>query len=175
MGRLSIYITNLGKYAEGYLIGQWLLLPCPEDKLQEALTAIGINDEYEEYFITDSESEIPNIHIDQYASLSELNKLAAKIEELADYDYDKLTAVLEWESALTVTGIIDIIDNLDSYDLLSDISDDAALGEYFATELGVFDAIPVNLRYYLDTERYGRDLRLELDMCYTSYGAVMRN
>ncbi len=117
MGRLAVYIANLGKYLEGCgcRYGQWLQLPCSADKLHEVLEAIGINDQYEEYFITDSESRIPNITINQYASLSELNELAAKIEELADFDYEKLAAVLEWESSLTVAGMIEIIDNLDSY------------------------------------------------------------
>ena len=72
-------------------------------------------------------------------------------------------------------GIIDIIDNLDSYTLLPDVADDAALGEYFSTELGVFDAIPEVFRYYIDTEKYGRDLRLSMDMCYTSYGTIIRD
>lgn len=177
MGRLSVFVTNLGKYLEGCgcHYGQWLQLPCSADKLQEALEAIGINDQYEEYFITDSQSRIPNITINQYASLGELNELAAKIEELADFDYEKLSAVMEWECSLTVAGMIEIIDNLDSYTLLPDVDDDAALGEYFSTELGVFDAIPETLRYYIDTEKYGRDLRLSLDMCYTSYGTIIRD
>lgn len=177
MGRLAIYIVNLGKYLEGYgcRYGQWLQLPCSQDKLQEVMESIGINDQYQEYFITDSESKIPNITINQYASISELNELADKIEELADFDYEKLSAVMEWESSLTVSGIIEIIDNLDSYTLLPGIDDDAALGEYFSTELGVFDAVHESLRYYIDTERYGRDLRLSMDMCYTSYGTIIRD
>lgn len=177
MERLAVYITNLGKYLAGYgcHYGQWLQLPCCEDKLQEVLEAIGINDQYEEYFITDSQSKIPNVTINQYASIGELNELATKIEALADFDYEKLSAVMEWESSLTVAGIIDIIDNLDSYTLLPDVDDDAALGEYFSTELGVFDAFPETLRYYIDTEKYGRDLRLSLDMCYTSYGTIIRD
>lgn len=177
MGRLAVYITNLGKYLEGYgcRYGQWLQLPCSQDKLREAMESIGINDQYEEYFITDSQSRIPNITINQYVSISELNELAAKIEALADFDYEKLSAVMEWESSLTVAGIIDIIDNLDSYTLLPDVNDDATLGEYFSTELGVFDAIPEAFRYYIDTEKYGRDLRLSMDMCYCSYGTIIRD
>ena len=139
------------------------------------MESIGINDQYEEYFITDSQSRIPNITINQYASISELNELAAKIEALADFDYEKLSAGMEWESSLTVAGMIDIIDNLDSYTLLPGVDDDAALGEYFSMELGVFDAIPEVFRYYIDTEKYGRDLRLSMDMCYCSYGTIIRD
>ena len=175
MGRMSIYLTNLGEYVDGCLIGQWVQLPIPQERLQEVLTQIGIGDEHEEYFITDSETDILDISIDEYASIDELNELAAKIEELADFDYTKLAAVLEWESPLAVAGVIEIIENLDSYDLLPDVEDDEALGEYFGVECGAFDTIPEQLRYYIDYEHYGRDIRLELDMCFTSYGAVIRN
>ena len=175
MGRMSIYLTNLGKYVEGCLIGQWVQLPIPQERLQEVLTQIGIGDGHEEYFITDSETDILDISIDEYASIDELNELAAKIEALADFDYTKLAAVLEWESPLAVAGAIEIIENLDSYDLLPDVEDDEALGEYFGVECGVFEAILEHLRYYIDYGHYGRDIRLESDMCYTSYGAVIRH
>ena len=41
---MKIFITNLGKYTEGYLIGKWVKLPVSEDKLNEVLEAIGINE-----------------------------------------------------------------------------------------------------------------------------------
>lgn len=175
MGNICIYLTNLGKYVEGYLIGQWVQLPIPEDKLNEVLEKIGINEEYEEYFITDSEAEIPNLEINQYASLGELNQLAAKLDELTEYDCKKLSAILEWDAQSSVAGIIELIENLDSYDLLTDIDSDEALGEYYAIECQMFSAVPENLRYYIDYEKYGRDLRLSLDCCYTSFGTIIRN
>lgn len=175
MGRICVYLTNLGKYVEGCLMGEWVQLPVPDDKLQEVLDRIGINDEYEEYFITDSESELSNMEISQYASLSSLNELAERIEELADYDYEKLAAILEWESHLSVTEILDIIEDLDSFDLLTEVEDDEGLGYYFSEVCSTFDTVPDNLRCYIDMERFGRDLRLELNCCYTSYGAIIDN
>ena len=56
MGRIQIFLTNLGRYVEGCLIGEWVKLPVAEDKLEEVLVRIGINERYEEYFITDYES-----------------------------------------------------------------------------------------------------------------------
>lgn len=32
---LKIYLTNLGKYNEGYLIGEWVTLPIDDDELEE--------------------------------------------------------------------------------------------------------------------------------------------
>lgn len=54
--RIAIYLTNLGRYNEGVLMGEWVKLPIPKDKLQEVLDRIGINEQYEEYFISDYES-----------------------------------------------------------------------------------------------------------------------
>ena len=54
---MSIYLTNLGKYNEGYLIGKWVKLPVAADKLDEVLEEIGINEEYEEYCKTKSITE----------------------------------------------------------------------------------------------------------------------
>ena len=31
----AIFLTNLGKYNEGYLQGEWLDLPCTDEKLEE--------------------------------------------------------------------------------------------------------------------------------------------
>ena len=95
MGRIQIFLTNLGRYVEGCLIGEWVKLPVAEDKLEEVLARIGINERYEEYFITDYESLFPNLYISEYASINELNEFAERVEELADFDYEKLAAVLE--------------------------------------------------------------------------------
>lgn len=40
---LSAYVTNLGKYTEGELIGKWLDFPTTEEKIQEVLQEIGID------------------------------------------------------------------------------------------------------------------------------------
>ena len=175
MEKIKIFVTNLGKYNEGYLVGEWVKLPVPEDKLGEVLARIGINGEYEEYFITDYESLFPNLHISEYASIAELNEFAERVEELADFDYEKLAAVLESESSMSIAEILEIIDQLDEFDLLTEVHDDEALGEYYAEICCTFAAIPEHLKYYIDMARYGRDLRMELNCCFTSYGVVIDN
>ncbi len=173
--RIAIYLTNLGRYNEGYLIGEWVKLPVDKDKLQEVLDRIGINEQYEEYFITDYETLLSNLHISEYTSIAELNELAEKIDGLADYDYDKLGAVLEMESCMTVAEILEIIDELDSFDLLGGIDTDYAIGEYFADAGALLHGIPDHIQRYFDFESYGRDIRLELSTCLTSYGLVIDN
>ena len=45
---LSAFITNLGKYNEGYLVGKFIRLPITSEELKEALNDIGIDEYYEE-------------------------------------------------------------------------------------------------------------------------------
>ena len=45
---MAVYITNLGKYNEGYLVGAWFTFPIDEEDVKEK---IGLNEQYEEYAI----------------------------------------------------------------------------------------------------------------------------
>ena len=145
---MKIFITNLGKYCEGYLVGKWVQLPISDDKLDEVLKQIGINEYYEEYFISDCENDIIGLSdvISEYSSISVLNKLAQRIEELSADDTKKLGAVLEYET----------------------------LGYYYAEELCSIE-IPEHLKNYMDYEAYGRDIRLESSCLYTSFGFLLDN
>ena len=78
---LTGYITNLGKYVEGYLIGKYISFPITESELAKALEEIGINDTYEEWFFTDYDGEYPTQVYDmlgEYTSIKELNKIMQK-------------------------------------------------------------------------------------------------
>ena len=39
---MKIFITNLGRYNEGYLVGKWVKLPVCEDVLDKVLKELGI-------------------------------------------------------------------------------------------------------------------------------------
>ena len=172
MGRLQIFLTNLGKYNEGCLMGEWGKLPVPEDKLEAVLHRIGINDQYSEYFISDYESLFSNLYISEYASIAEVNELAERIEGLADQDYDKLAAVLECESSMSIAEMLEVIDELDSFDLIADISTEEDLGEYYLED--IFYGVPDTVLRYIDTQRLGRDIHLENgNGTFTSYGYLM--
>ena len=172
MDNLSIYITSICE-GEDYLLGEWVKLPVPPEKLDEVLKRIGT--EYEEYLVTDYEAAFANLNISQYSSIEELNNLATRLDEVEEWDNDKLCAVLEMEAPTSIADIVDIIDHLDDFDLLVGVEDDQALGEYFAEELCTLEAVPIHLRGYFDYEAYGRDIRLESVGCYTSYGFMIDN
>ena len=49
---MAVYIANLGKYNEGYLVGAWFTFPIDEEDVKER---IGLNEQYEEYAIHDTD------------------------------------------------------------------------------------------------------------------------
>ena len=71
----KVFITNLGKYVEGKLIGKWLDLPC--NNINEALKSIDVkpNSKYEEAFITDYENDW-NYNVGEYENIYSLNELS---------------------------------------------------------------------------------------------------
>jgi len=176
MSIMSIYLTNLGKYNEGYLVGEWVKLPIHQEELQEVFKRIGINKRYEEWFITDYEVEIYGIgdSIGEYSDLTVLNELAEKLGELSDWEKEKLQAILEVEGHPCATDIIELIDNLDDWDLLADVNDEGDLGYYFAEECCCID-IPQNLKNYFDYQSYGRDVHFDGTGAFTSYGYLIDN
>ena len=115
MALVSVFITNLGKYNEGQLVGKWIDLPMDEEELNNSFKEIGINEEYEEYFITDYESEC-GIEIGEYENIYELNN---KLEELENEDIEKVKAMFEsgW-----FNDIDDVINNLNDYDFWEGIT-----------------------------------------------------
>lgn len=116
MELVKVFVTNLGKYNEGELIGEWLELPCDEDKIQQVFDRIGINEEYEEYFITDYESTC-GIKLSEYENIIELNKQMLELDKLIvnSNDEHKAKAMI---SELSY-DIPEVIDNWYNYDFAS--------------------------------------------------------
>ena len=77
---MAVYIANLGKYNEGYLVGAWFTFPIDEEDVKEK---IGLNEQYEEYAVHDTDN-FP-IAIGEYVSIEKLNEMYEMIEELPDY------------------------------------------------------------------------------------------
>jgi antirestriction protein len=174
--RIKGFITNLGKYNEGELIGKWITFPVDDDDLQEALQRIGCyyedeegnahNEQYEEYFFTDWECDFEH-GFGEYENVEEVNEIAEQIEE---WDEDTFNAACEY------WGVKYIIDaDPDDYILYSDINDDYDLGYYWIVESGCYNLESMgNLSNYIDYEAFGRDVDLEADGGFTSYGWIER-
>lgn len=174
------YITNLGKYNEGYLIGEWVNFPTSYEELQKVFKRIGINEFYEEWFITDYDCPvIPALYdvMGEYESLDALNYLASKIDEMsADERQNYEAAVDAGEYANSVKDLINLTENLDCYDLYSDVHSDSDLGYYWVEESGAYDTKAMGrLSNYIDYEAFGRDIRLSEGGDFTEHGYMINH
>lgn len=162
--KIKGYITNLGKCNEGILLGEWITFPVDEDELEEVLERIGINEEYKETFFADWESDI-ELDLGEYESIEDVNELA---EQLEDWDEDTLAA------AADIWGLKCIdLDSPEDYTLYSDIHSDYDLGYYWIERSGCYDTSALGiLSNYIDYEAFGRDVRLETNGGFTSYGYI---
>ena len=78
------YITNLGKYAEGQLVGETLKFPATTEEVQSLLKNIGVDGvRYEEFFITAFDGDVMGLYdyLTEYENLDELNHLAHLISD----------------------------------------------------------------------------------------------
>jgi hypothetical protein len=123
---MKVFMTNLGKYNEGRLVGAWLTLPCSEAELAATLKAVGIGGEYEEYFITDYESDL-GLRIGEYACVHQLNEVTERIARLDSYELKTLQAIIELE-APCVSTLSEILGRLD-YDDVDDEYEQEAVEE----------------------------------------------
>lgn len=172
---ISIYITNLGKYNEGELVGEWLELPYQDEELNNLLMRIGINEQYEEYFITDTECKITAISkvVGEYSNIQDINELAKRVLELDEYEIRKFSAITESEH-YNIDELINITYNLDCWDLYPEVNNYEELGEYLYYELQTIN-IPDNIVGYFDFEAFGRDIHLDSGSgCFTSFGYVLQ-
>ena len=180
----EVFITNLGKYNEGNLIGEWVKFPTTEEELKKVFERIGIvpgapdgyGGHYEEWFITDYDCYVPGLteaaQLGEYENLDELNYLASKLMELDDCELDRLEAAMEVaDETGSVKDIINLIDNPEKYEVYPGIENDEDLGRYYADEM-VYIHLTDEVRDYFDYEAYGRDMAINDGGHYTSYGYV---
>lgn len=160
---IKLYIANLGKYNEGFLVGEWISLPFSQEEFDNLLERIEIGEQYEEYAIHDYETDIEGLKIGEYDDIDELNDLAESIDNLNKQEFKTLESIIEWQYYGTgINAISEAIDNLDNFDLLEDVNNDYDLGYYWVEESGCYDLSAMgNLANYIDYEMFGRDVRLE--------------
>jgi len=147
---MKIYLTNLGKYNEGELVGQWLKLPATDEEILRTQQNILIDGKkYEECFITDYEDS--PISIGEYENLDYLNEIAKAYENLTREEQDILTYLLNCYD-YDFTKAIEIIKNSD-YIILNDIKNEIDLGYALAEDW----EIPEHLKNYINYETIGRE------------------
>ena len=162
---LTGYITNLGKYVEGYLIGKYISFPITKAELSTALEEIGINDTYEEWFFTDYDGEYPTQVYDmlgEYTSIKELNKIALALERVSDEGVTDLFEAFLDNGKDFYSACANAIEGNGWFISGDDYTD---LATFIIDACGGFAELSQDsIEEYLDVEALGRDIRLEY--CY---------
>ena len=172
------FVTNLGKYNEGELVGEWVKFPITNEEMQEVFKRIGIGGRYEEWFITDYECHDPGIYdlLGEYESLSELNYLAGQIMELNESEEFWQAVLNLGEYTGSVKDLINLTENMDCFDYLSGVTSDSDLGYYWIEESGCYDTKAMGaLSSYIDYESFGRDIRFDESGAFADNGYVRLN
>ena len=164
------FITNLGKYNEGELIGEWIDFPIDEDDLEEVLEKIGIDGEnYEEYFFTDYDTDIKaNLDISEYEDIDNLNEFGELLQNIDSYQEDLVNAIV-YNYGHEFNYILELLQNIDDQELI-DVDNDEDLGYYIIDNIygGVEQLDRNTLERYFDYEGYGADVAN--DYSETPYG-----
>ena len=163
MLEFKIYLTNLGKYNEGELVGKWVELPCSD--LAAEFAAIGVvpGTPYEESFITDYENNI-SYDVREFESVEALNELAEELQEVSDRgELEMLAAYLESEGG----SLRDALDNYENAIFYSGMELEDVAREIVEE---CYDLPEMALRYF-DYNAFARDLRCE-GYNETSYGVI---
>jgi len=173
---IEAYITNLGRYNEGHLDGEYLKLPATTEDVQALLKRIHVDGrQYEEIFITDYETNLAGMqNLGEHESIDELNYLAHLISDMDDGELEKFEAAAVYgDNSGSVKGLINLAQNLDCYDYLPDLADNDDLGRYLIEELG-YAEIPDHLVNYIDYEAYGRDFSINEGGEFVDGGYIWR-
>jgi antirestriction protein len=176
----EVFVTNLGKYNEGELCGEWLKLPAEKKDVQALFGRIGVDGVlYEEFFITDYESDIDGLcrYMGEYESLDELNYLASLLSDLDEWEREKFEAAVQCgDYTGSVKDLINLTQNPDCYEFFPGVENEDDLGRYLIEELGWEDGkIPEWIQPYFDFEAYGRDFSIDEGGDFYDCGYVSRN
>ncbi len=141
--------------------GDWFsFFPLDEEVIAER---IGLNAEYEEYAIHDTDN-FP-MEISEYISIEELNRIYEQLEELPDYLLDDLDSFISCYGSLE-----ELVEHKDDIILYSGCETMTDLAYYLIDEEQALGEIPSSLQNYIDYEAYGRDLDIEGTFIATNAG-----
>lgn len=162
---LKIFLTNLGKYNEGHLIGEWVSLPIDNNKLKEVKKRIEINKYYEEMFVTDYECDIDGVKVNEFDDIEELNEMTKTLEELDETDKEIIGAIMSRGYSIN-----EAIDKKDDVMIFYDCNDMEDVAMQYCKECGILDEMSEHLQSYFDFAAYGRDLEIEGTFIFTDNG-----
>jgi antirestriction protein len=169
---LNIYINTWGNYNEnGADGGEWITLPMDEDELEETLERVAeqMGDNDPEWFVNDYEwtTEYSIRGIGEHENYFDLNEYVQELDNL-DEDEQKV-----YMAAVEIFGSQVEPCDVDEYRLMEDIESEYDLGYYWAHDSGCYNLDDMGtLANYIDYGGFGRDISIESDGGFSSYGWI---
>lgn len=170
METIKIYVGTYSKYNNGSIEGAWIDVT-ELDKEEFYLKCKELHKDEEDPEFMFQDWECPDL-LDDFISESgtepEFWELKEQIKDLSDEQIEALTAYQN------IYGTIDLQDFEDRYfGHFQSYNINEEFGEHMLEEMGYLNEVPEHLRYYIDTEAYGRDLLISDFSEY--HGFVFRN
>ena len=153
---LNINVTNLKKYNEGALVGEWVNLLC--EGLEEVLDKISNNGK-DELFISDYETDISGLKVAEYKDILQLNEIAEEIDNFDDEEVIIFQAYLE-QYTNDLQQALDAV-RQGNYRIYYDCDNMEDVAYQVVNDCGLLDGVPEEVKRYFDYEAYGRDIDIE--------------
>lgn len=150
---LKIYVTNLSKYNEGALVGEWVNLLCED--IEEVLEKIS-NSGKDELFISDYETDINGLKVAEYEDSLQLNEIAEEIEEMREDELIAFQAYLEQYANNMEQALEEVRQG--NYRIYYNCDNMEDVAYQVVNDCGLLDGVPEEVKIYFDYEAYGRDL-----------------
>ena len=100
----AAFITNLGKYNEGDLVGEWVKFPTTPEEMQKVLNGSALQKDdfgqpYEEWFITDYDCYVDGLYdkLGEYENLGRAQLPGLQLDEMSQGDTN--SSRRRWRSA----------------------------------------------------------------------------
>ena len=156
------FIVNAKEYDNGNkeTSGAWLYFPTTKEDVSALFKEIGLpnNADSNQYFV--DEYKCGNNDLEKFMSMDgdidELNYLASRISELEDIEMKVFQAVIQTKECQSIKDAINITDNTECFDIVSDMGSWENIGAYIAERNGFGIEVLGDLSDFIDYATYGR-------------------
>ncbi|MGN0390795.1 MAG: LPD11 domain-containing protein [Wujia sp.] len=166
---IEVYVTNLYDYTTGKMNGTWVKLPCSQEEVKRVFHQIGINQEHNEFLISDYNTPFDNMTkaFGEYENLDDLNYLAVRMNQMDNDEWTKFSEIINSAIAdgTTAGEYINLSMNLDVFELIP-AENEYALGEYLCQGIELPEVAGIHLSMYIDYEQIGKDAAINFNLGY---------
>ena len=163
---IKICLTNLRKFNEGHFIERWLELPASNEEIEQVLKDIDINEEHQEYFISDYECDFPGIIIKANSTIEDLNDMADQLYDMSEEEIKIISTIMKNENCSLEKAREEMDNRLVIPLKYNDSNTDINLALSYIEKIygDVINLDKETLGKYFDFKSFGEDLRMSFNL-----------